>query len=465
MSNNAENLNELLNGLLDGVLTDDEQRRVDLAMREDPSLEDKLNELSAMRSSLLRGRSVGRLGPDFAGGVIAAARQRASQMGSDAPEWIADRTGRDSNERQVREKPSPSDATVLLRRAEAVDEFPYVKRAWSVWLPVLSLAAAASTLLFLASNGWMTPRTTEPLVRDFRPASELESGLTASNEAAMKLLQADETATQPRLPEAPEPESAQAENLIASDADAAGTNPAGTNSAEAEVDPASAPSMEPERSQLASNDAITKPPSSVAMPPAIAELLSSRGVEDPVFTLVADITIDPVAEQNEALPALLDKYEILYADDLNLNESQLETLLASQMVGPLSKSRQEGDDQGVSVLFLRARATRIDAFLTAIESQYRDFPGYRLELAFDPSVLQLTGQLSKIVTNVDSARRLTFTASDELGLVTAFPAGKQSGEYLKIEERMRAAERQPTLAPAPQDSISYLILLVRTLPE
>ena len=55
-------IEEWLSGLLDGVLSEQEQRDLDLAMRNDPSIAQRLEELTNLRRALLQGRPVGRLG-------------------------------------------------------------------------------------------------------------------------------------------------------------------------------------------------------------------------------------------------------------------------------------------------------------------------------------------------------------------------------------------------------------------
>lgn len=60
-----EKLEELLSGMLDGVLSEDEQRQLDAAIKSDPAIAERLEALTNMRRSLLRGRSVGGLALTF----------------------------------------------------------------------------------------------------------------------------------------------------------------------------------------------------------------------------------------------------------------------------------------------------------------------------------------------------------------------------------------------------------------
>ncbi|MFM8400349.1 MAG: anti-sigma factor family protein, partial [Pirellula sp.] len=92
-------IEEWLSGLLDGELSEQEQRDLDSAMRNDPSIAERLEEMTNLRRALLQGRSVGRLGSDFSTKIVQAARNRASEMDAppawvlpDAPNAVAPRT-------------------------------------------------------------------------------------------------------------------------------------------------------------------------------------------------------------------------------------------------------------------------------------------------------------------------------------------------------------------------------------
>ncbi len=457
MSTHDETILELLNGLLDGVLTDDEQRRVDLVMKNDPSLGAKLDELAALRRSLLRGRSVGRLGPNFARNVVLAARERAEWMGEEAPSWIS--TGQ-----------SRSSPKTIVAPGDAVDEpRVFTQRAARVWIPSLAMVAVACVAMFLATQFWKSPEQDQPLAGDFKPSEQLDRDASAANAAAAELLANGSSATAriaqdasvatPNGTEgAPDPAS---ETALAANAteptQITSTDAASTDvSIGAAMDATQAIASNPQLSPAVSRD------SNASLAP-IADELASKGISNPILTLVAEIAIDPVARESDALQSLMEEYEILSADDLNLDQTQLDTLVDSRLIGSLSEGSDAQASGEVSVIFLRARATRIDAFLVALEGQYKDFPKYHYGMSMDPSVLTLSKQLSSIATNNDTARRLSYGRGGDLGAVTAFPAGDRTVDFVGIERRKQAAAR-----PAPtlkfKDDISYLILIVRELP-
>jgi hypothetical protein len=464
MSTKPDQLNELLNGLLDGVLTDEEQRSLDHAMKADPTLEARLTEMQALRRSLLRGRSVGRLGPDFSKNVVAAARKRAEAMGDQAPEWL-DRSTRPTADRSPKRSIEPRESRVNvslssdlpssdlpssdLPSSDLPPKTPTVsQRAWKVWMPMLALASIASLVLYVAGP-LSSPIPVQPLVGDTGsgPTDESPQALDLPMPSSETMLDRDSTVAATKL---------------LSDAS---KSDASNELAPPEPDLPSPPTTD--RSVVSngrdSNGGDVDKPNKPANP--IQEMLDAKGIKNPIYTLVADVVVDPVAEENDAVRRLLEEHEILYTEDLSISSEQLDSLVSSQMVGMLAGVDVPHPSGDVQVFFVRAKARRIDAFLKAVASQYRDFPQYRLDMSADSTVVQLSNQLSSIVSNDDGARRLTFQSKGDLGLVSSFPAGIRKGEPLNIEKRKQLGNQpKPPKLPS-RDEMSYLILLVRSSPS
>jgi hypothetical protein len=492
MSTNADDFHELLNGLLDGVLTDDEQRQLDIAMKEDPSLEDRLNELQAMRNSLLRGRSVGRLGPEFSQGVVAAARKRAEMMGDRAPAWLrppvqrsADRVAKRipqsppspvRTETKSREYETTRIESTRIESIEASSEAILSRRAWRVWIPTLTMAVAASFMVYFSVNYWAPRSSVQPLVSNIPLPGEFDPADPETNHLAVEMLPSESAKVASSDAPMPSHESpVEASQRVASPDTPSANNDASRLAADEKTrgsleSPTDAPMVVPmvvpmvERSAPVGELAVVAPDVEQPTNP-IQDLLQSKGVTDPIFTLLADVSIDPEAQQKESLRSLMEEHDIVVADDLNLSQEQLDALIASRIVGSLSPGTESQQSKDVQVLFVRARATRIDAFLVDIERQYKDFPNYRLDMSFDPTVLQLTKQLSSVVTASDAARRLAFRDTEQLGLVTAFPAGGREVQYVGIDARKQLSEQSGAPKLKSPDTTSYLILLVRNMPD
>jgi hypothetical protein len=454
MPTNADDLNELINGLLDGVLSDEEQKTLELALKADPSLETRLSEMQALRRSLLRGRSVGRLGPDFSKQIVSAARKRAESLGEDAPEWLRGADG--PNEDRVAKPAIEPRVAVSLESEPIRPASSMVQRAWQVWIPMLAVATAASLILYFAGP-MSSPSGVQTLVGDRTPPtmSGDEPDRSRSipkaeevNELAAELLARGSGASEnldSNLSRVDAPSVAMDSNRTVD-----GTEPTETGS---DFNRAR------ERAMASAEDSSDKPSDRVQ------SVLNATGVTNPVYTLVADIAMDAAAEQNDILRSLLDEHELVYADDLNISSDQLDALIESRMVGEMSLSDEAKQAGDVQVWFVRSKGKRIMSFLRDIESQYKDFPQYRLDMTIDPSVIQLMNQLSSINNDSEGVRRLTYRGKDELGLVSAFPAGVREGEYLDIEKRrqLRSQPKAPKFQAA--DEASYMILLVRRMPS
>jgi hypothetical protein len=467
--NPSENFEYLLNGLLDGVLTDEEQQLMDRALREDPSLEVRLSELQALRNSLLRGRSVGRLGPEFAKQVVEASRKRAEMMGDRAPAWLRPPVQR-SADRVAKRVPPPSEPRVRLTLSpDSLDPDPeslpqdvsFSHRAWRVWIPVLAAAVLGSITLYFAGSVLVPRPVAEPLALVPKAPVPSEENERSANARAAEMLanrdpsESDSRDIDPDKSSSPDNRS----ESVSGSAQIAAADP-NEKTDNMTVDRRLADTDRSPSDGRAVEDA--------PLPPAVQKMLDSKGIlaDDAVFTLVAEVGVDAIAQRDDALKSLMDEYEIVYTDDANLDQQQMDSLIASQMVGMLAGVDIPKRSDGVQVVFVRAKATKIDAFLTAVQSQYEAFPRFHLDMSFDPSVKTLIEQLRSIVTTDDSARRLTFHGKDRLGLVTAFPASDREVDYLDVEVRKRLAGQaaNPSLKGL-SNMNAYLILLVRALPE
>lgn len=491
MSLNPEEIDLLLNGLLDGALTDEEQSRIELAMEQDPALGVRFEELTSLRRSLLVGRRSGRLGPDFAKRVVLAARERADLMGDEAPAWLrptpSPNTAPGNSEglkRGRREQPVTSaiayGSDVEVDSSES-DSVIISKRAWRVWLPAMSMVLAASVAMVMFSMMWPP----SPPVQPFAGLSGVPQGSndSSSNDVATDLLSTKDSVLKPGIDSAPnvdhgiasnsEPSTDPNRSSVASDSQLAVSKPsanADTKQGIAEIGPASNPtdatgagSTKDMASTLAEASKPSRP-SSLDKPndprsQAIDDLIASKSVTNPIFTLVAEITVDSVAAENDSLRTLIEEHEILVTDDLNLDNKQLETLVSSQLVGALNQV-DVGDRDGVQMFFLRARADRIDSFLMDAFAQYNDFPSYRLDLSFDPAVLNLANQLSTVASSDDYARRLTFRGNADSGLVTMFPH-VDKGSGVKLEDRIAASQSRDRSMTKERREMSYLLLMVK----
>lgn len=165
-----EHIDELLSGFLDGKLTAEEMRELDLAMSEDASLKVKLEDLRQLGSDL-RSFPKRTLGPDFANRVLVAAQREAAAM----------------------ERAGSLDKPLV----QAVPTIPNEVRRGS-WRPALaSLAALAATLLFAAFiSNWFTSPSGDLAQKD----SPVEAGSAETSSDNLNPEKAPESETKVQNP-------------------------------------------------------------------------------------------------------------------------------------------------------------------------------------------------------------------------------------------------------------------------
>jgi hypothetical protein len=434
-------IEEWLSGLLDGVLSEQEQRDLDLAMRNDPSIAQRLEELTNLRRALLQGRPVGRLGSDFSKKILQAARNRASEMDAppawilpDAPNAVAPRS--EDPLWQEEDVPSGRPALAVEQIGSGIGSKPMVRgimgsgreqapvsladRFLRLWLPSLAVVLALCALvLFLPRRGAddlagpkpppkTEPETTIPESNRLEPATPGPSIAKSDDKASSSVVEPMQELPEPNLP-----------------------------------DPAL-----PDSNKLAQ------------APEAMPKEAANPSALDPtkmVMVLVADIAVDAVAQENEMLTQLLDKYEIIASDDAVMEKGDYDRLVDSLMV---RVPKPDLNTEEVSLYVVKAGLARLDSFLLDVEKQKADFPSYRLTASLSPVVFSMLKQLDGLSDSHQVAKRLLFTdpISGESSDKAQLPPSKDSDNGAKaIPPNVL---KNIKLATSNQAE-GYLILMVR----
>jgi hypothetical protein len=437
-------IEEWLSGMLDGALTEQEQRQLELAMQNDPSIAELLEQMAELRRSLLRGRSVGRLGADFSKRVVQAAQLQAAQLDA-PPAWVlpgapnarepegqepledSESSWSETYSKVQRPVPEALDIHPVGRRQKAIvrglmgsheepQQEPETIRARlvRVWLPSLAVVAALCVLfLALPRSGPTDPSQPDSLV------------------SVMPLDVPNEPTHQ--------------ENFVP-DRSLAG-------SPETEPSKMQLPATEPLGNGL---NAGSKSPSVVSVP--VVE--QNKSVAGAKYILIAEIEVDPLAEQDGMLSQLLEKYEIVFAADVPLSKNDFDTLVASKVIkNPVVDPALKVDGSTVCYL-VKSNPKRLDSFLTDVEKQYLDFPSYRLNLSADPNVHELMDHLDGVTDSSNVAKRLFYQESSDAQALGSFELANP-GVVKDIETRKAAKPRKLVNALILQED-TYLILLVRT---
>jgi hypothetical protein len=437
-------IEEWLSGMLDGALTEQEQRQLELAMQNDPSIAELLEQMAELRRSLLRGRSVGRLGADFSKRVVQAAQRQAAQLDS-PPAWVLpgapnarEPAGQEPLEdleslwsetysKVQRPVPEALDIHPVGRRQKAIvrglmgsheepqrDPGTIRGRLVRVWLPSLAVVAALCVLLLALPRSGPTDPSQPDSVVSVMP-------LDVPNEPTHQ------------------------EDFVP-DRSLAG-------SPETEPSKMQLPATEPLGNGL---NAGSKSPSVVSVP--VVE--QNNSVAGAKYILIAEIEVDPIAEQDGMLSQLLEKYEIVFSADAPLSKIDFDTLVASKVIkNPVVDPALKVDGSTVCYL-VKSNPKRLDSFLTDVEKQYLDFPSYRLNLSADPNVYELMDHLGGVTDSSNVAKRLFYQESSDAQALGSFEL-ENRGVPSDIESRKAAKPRNRVNALITQED-TYLILLVRT---
>ncbi|HUP77051.1 MAG TPA: hypothetical protein VM260_00730, partial [Pirellula sp.] len=422
MDSPINNIDELLSGMLDGTLSQAELVELEREMAKNPSLLGRLTEISAIRSSLSNSRSTLSLRADFASSVTLAAKKRAAQMGTDAPAWLV------PIHKTLNQKPAKS--------------FPLRS-----WIYAGSLALAAS-LLFVVFSIPKVGRQGRILIPE---QHQFVANDSSANEDAKELI--EEKALKDLVDVFAETGIAPTKtNLSPSES----VNPESKDDA---VAVNSLPLNSTSRMDVV-QDGVPKPKNALAntiqdaVKPQTEQKGATKGLQDHL-TLVLDVSIDPTAVENRTLEQILEKYRIVYTDDLVIDDTQLKNLEDSKMVGMVANSQEK-----MAVMFLRATAKQLDSALVDIINRFEDFPDFALDLTTDRSALMLVNQISsiKVADGYDGfASRLTL--ANTAGKNSPFAASAPRGKPMAGAIRGKFKGGMVPAVPGRSDMSNALILL------
>jgi len=392
---------QLLSGMLDGALSKAESDELNARMAKDPSLQSQLEILRVSRKSLRSGVAAQALRPDFAKSVTIAAKKRAAEMGENAPVWLVS-----ANSDEPTQKAVLAQKTVL---AITVDSAP--RRRW-LFAGGLSLAATVLFLVFSLPKSERSAIVSLPEVSAPEPkVSASESEKTAANAPEIGVNE-PELETKKLLE--PKPSELLAQSEIQS------TAPALANDM---------PSLPP--SNVTESVAVLAQPTDALLAPEPKSTAPSLRKKKPsvTYSMIVDFSIAPQALDEKALEKILEKYGIVYSDELVLNDDQLKILVESNYVGNIEKTKEllepnnidenripkiaqkQNTEEKMGVMFLRSTAKTLAMAMTEIFQSVELFPDCALEISTDNSARQLVAQLSSIQVAESAAgfaKRLSF---------------------------------------------------------
>ncbi len=411
MSPSNQDIDDLLSGMLDGVLTVEELTFLERELAKDPTLQARFDELTFLRRSLLSGRNVATLGPNFAAAVTQAARVRARENGQVTPES------------KVLQEPESALKQGTLQVPQSRNHHGWLR--W-VYVGAVSIATCVVVLVFTFSrpdNGSMLS------------ISKLESNEPSSSEKNNKDLS---LADAPLLHEI-------AKDIVE----------------EMDNRPIAAESIADAVPRNGNRDEIAEhriADSKTVSPKLEADLIPKEKAIDSTFgyfLYVLDVTVTQSAVESRALERILEKHQIIYTDDLAISDEQLAMLENSKLAGGNSVATSEK----MGVVFLRSTARRLGSAINEIILQFQDFPEFAQNISTDRSATELVKQLSQIkVAESSGGVAQRFSLPKAPGASYPFASSARVGKPMPKEKRLENGKKQPLLSG---DGMANALILLR----
>ena len=421
MDSPITNSDELLSGMLDGMLSEADLVELKREMAKNPSLQGRLDDLAVLRRSLLSGRSTSLLRPDFASSVTLAAKKKATEMGVNAPAWLVSPDFLGSFQKSLAPR--------------SVDTGP-----WHRWIFAGGLTLAATFLFVFMS----IPKSDRPGIVSIADAGKIAAVDTAN------VPEVPDTAEAPGIFNVPDTKKlldGSAEKILVAEAD--------SMPLQSKNDPVeSVARVETVASSPTPLD--TRLANAVVVNQSDKPLSKANQTQMPFLTLIFDVSIDPIAVENRTLEQILEKYNIVFTDDLVISDEQLKNLEDSKTIGIDANSEEK-----MGVMFLRSTARQLDSALEEIMNQFENFPDFAMDYTTDKSAGMLVKQLSsiKVAEGTDGfAKRLSLEAAP--GNRSPFAVSTRRSQPMTIANRKKMKSGM-VLGIDKGNDISNVLLILR----
>jgi len=402
-----QNIDELLSSKLDGVLSAVDAEVLTSAMAKDPSLSEVLGELEDAKKLLVSGRSTKKLRANFSTSVVRSAQKRGAGMGESAPAWLL---GIELGESKLSSliKISEQDRS---RRWLGAGALALAATLFLVWLAVPS--TMRNEIASVREQSFVEQNKGEP------SSTNVNSSVIAANPIGVELGHVAKT----EVPNALFPIDSSKFDLNKD----RGLNSSGpvivapVIVAPVIVAESDSGILEAKRAEEAQGTPI-----------AYADPAKTEAKEKLFYTMILDVSIDPKAVENRSLERILETYNIVYTDDLVIDDSQLKSLEESRLVGGASLVGGDSLEEKMGVMFLRSTAKKLDLAIRDIINRFEDFPDFALDITTDSAAKMLVKQLGGIQV-----------AEGSDGFARRLSVGKASGDSSPFASSMRRGKPMP----------------------
>lgn len=412
-----EQLDELISCYLDGELSQQETLELESQLRSDPEAARRLRIMREARKALLS--QTYRLPDNFAARVLAAAKEEANRLGLPANHPI--RLAESHREESESVEEVPSIALASSAATSIPTSAPERSMRWT-W----AYAAAAAAVLIAGTIWWQAQESAstnqaDQLVQDNRPTNADSETKPETNIPRQP--------TEPTLPQ---------ETQIA-DAGNAAIKPAlesNISVSNSDATDATTTESKPDMSNVATSDAPTpdvpNKPDVVGVPSptpdnqAMLNNLASAGgsIETLSVLMVVDVTLTKEAWENRSFSRILNEYGIRYEQPIVADESLNQALENSNLVSKSGTDSNPADpilnknSGDVELVFIQARAARIDNAIKDIFERIDEYPSLYFDLSMD-------GPCQDVVTRLEASVPFEDDGEEVFGIATAVQNGLQ----------------------------------------
>lgn len=432
MSRSSVEIEELLTGLIDGQLSEAERLEIDDRLGKDQQLQATFKALKRNRdlvTAVPKSQS-----PRFSSKIVALAKERALESSAPVPTWLQ----------------GPQ-----VRRSAAYSQPWWKKHS-------VSLAIAAAITFVLASGMALS------LLRQSLRQSEIATNVSQE--------------TQPeKASEVSQPTEVVAPALAGND-----------NATKAPVESVPTPivpeqPVTPVESSIASNESVKTPipetqepstPNVAPADPAVENALANvtPNTDDPGadfalgdLFMVVDVTASTQIDTMERFNVLLGRYDIAMAEDMNVDQPVVNTLEKARLLqGQSALNTQQTLKSSTSLLFVKARAVRIDAMVEEMIADVEGFPEISLSVLMDTPELPLLGELKSVQEAELSRSQKQSVASSvasplrSRGGSRSFVSAQRQQPAMPLEERRSSKGRSGILMGDASNPVTYVLFVVRS---
>jgi hypothetical protein len=401
-----EQLDELISCYLDGELSQQETQQLESQLQSDPEAARRVRIMREARKALQDSQTY-RLPDHFAARVLAAAKEEAERLGLPANHPIRLAESHRDHTKTVEDVPSIALASSAAAATPASDK----KMRWT-W----AYAAAAAVVLIGGTIWWQAQDSASnnqksQLAQDNKPTeTQLSNETQLPNET--QLADVDKSTTKP----------ATESNDVASgskavDAISAESKPNVSNVATNDVGPSLVP---------AKPDSLDGPSATLDNQAMLNDLANMSGeVETLNVLMVIDVTLTKEAWENQSFSRILNEYGIRFEEPIVADESLNKALENSNLVAKSGTDANPADpivnknSGDVELVFIQARAARIDNAVKDIFERIDEYPSLYFDLSMD-------GPCQDVITRLEASAPFEDDGEEVFGIATAVRNGNQN---------------------------------------